>query len=110
VKKLGFLSFGHWTASLRSQTRSAADALLQSIELAVAAEELGEDGAYFRIHHFARQVASRMALVGVSSVPSVDPNSSLGVLLQNVLNSPPEIRRVCPRINRDQVGETEHAP
>ena len=29
------------------QTRSASDALLQSIELAVAAEELGADGAYF---------------------------------------------------------------
>jgi len=41
MKKIGFLSFGHWTASPRSQTRSAADALLQSIDLAVAAEELG---------------------------------------------------------------------
>ena len=30
----------------QSQVRSAADSLLQSIELAVAAEELGADGAY----------------------------------------------------------------
>jgi hypothetical protein len=49
MKKIGFLSFGHWTPSPQSQTRSAADALLQSIDLAVAAEELGADGAYFRV-------------------------------------------------------------
>ena len=40
-----------------------ADALLQSIELAVAAEELGADGAYFRVHHFARQLASPFPLL-----------------------------------------------
>jgi len=57
VKKIGFLSFGHWSTSPYSQARSGADALLQSIELAVAAEELGADGAYFRVHHFARQLA-----------------------------------------------------
>ncbi len=63
VKKIGFLSFGHWTPSPHSQTRSAADALQQSIELAVAAEELGVDGAYFRVHHFARQLASPFPLL-----------------------------------------------
>ncbi|WP_292640891.1 LLM class flavin-dependent oxidoreductase, partial [Mesorhizobium sp.] len=51
MKKIGFLSFGHWTPSSQSQVRSASDALLQSIELAVAAEQLGADGAYFRVHH-----------------------------------------------------------
>jgi alkanesulfonate monooxygenase SsuD/methylene tetrahydromethanopterin reductase-like flavin-dependent oxidoreductase (luciferase family) len=63
MKKIGFLSFGHWMPSPQSQTRSAADALLQSIDLAVAAEELGADGAYFRIHHFARQLASPFPLL-----------------------------------------------
>src|ERR1700693_83072 len=63
MKKIGFLSFGHWTPSSQSQTRSAADALLQSIELAVAAEELGADGAYFRVHHFAQQLASPFPLL-----------------------------------------------
>ena len=43
--------------------RSASDALLQSIELAVAAEELGADGAYFRVHHFARQLGSPFPLL-----------------------------------------------
>ena len=45
MKKIGFLSFGHWSASQHSRVRSGADALLQSIELAVAAEEAGADGA-----------------------------------------------------------------
>jgi len=63
MKKIGFLSFGHWTASLQSQVRSGADSLLQSIELAVAAEELGADGAYFRVHHFARQLGSPFPLL-----------------------------------------------
>ncbi|WP_371419892.1 LLM class flavin-dependent oxidoreductase [Tardiphaga sp.] len=63
MKNIGFLSFGHWTPSASSQTRSAGDALLQSIDLAVAAEELGADGAYFRVHHFARQLAAPFPLL-----------------------------------------------
>ncbi len=63
MKHIGFLSFGHWTPSPQSQTRSASDALLQSIDLAVAAEQLGADGAYFRVHHFARQLASPFPLL-----------------------------------------------
>src|SRR5512132_3371434 len=63
MKHIGFLSFGHWTPSPQSQTRSASDALLQSIELAVAAEELGADGAFFRVHHFARQLSSPFPLL-----------------------------------------------
>jgi alkanesulfonate monooxygenase SsuD/methylene tetrahydromethanopterin reductase-like flavin-dependent oxidoreductase (luciferase family) len=63
MKKIGFLSFGHWTPSPQSRTQSAADALLQSIDLAVEAERLGMDGAYFRVHHFARQLASPFPLL-----------------------------------------------
>jgi alkanesulfonate monooxygenase SsuD/methylene tetrahydromethanopterin reductase-like flavin-dependent oxidoreductase (luciferase family) len=66
MKKIGFLSFGHWTPSPQSQTRSAGDALLQSIDLAVAAEELGADGAYFRVHNFARQLASPFPLLAAA--------------------------------------------
>ncbi len=63
MKNIGYLSFGHWTPSPQSQTRSASDALLQSIDLAVAAEELGVDGAYYRVHHFARQLGSPFPLL-----------------------------------------------
>ena len=63
MKNIGFLSFGHWNPSPHSRTRSAADALTQSIDLAVAAEELGVDGAYYRVHHFARQLAAPFPLL-----------------------------------------------
>src|SRR6186713_794291 len=63
MKKIGFLSFGHWSASPYSQVRSGSDALIQSIELAEAVEALGADGAYFRVHHFAQQLASPFPLL-----------------------------------------------
>jgi alkanesulfonate monooxygenase SsuD/methylene tetrahydromethanopterin reductase-like flavin-dependent oxidoreductase (luciferase family) len=63
MKKIGFLSFGHWTREPHSQTQSAADTLLQSIDLAIEAERLGMDGAYFRVHHFAHQLASPFPLL-----------------------------------------------
>ena len=66
MKKIGFLSFRHWTPSPQSQTQSAADALLQSIDLAVEAERLGMDGAYFRVHHYARQLASPFPLLAAA--------------------------------------------
>jgi alkanesulfonate monooxygenase SsuD/methylene tetrahydromethanopterin reductase-like flavin-dependent oxidoreductase (luciferase family) len=62
-KRIGFLSFGHWQPIPGSQVRTARDALVQSVELAVAAEELGLDGAYVRVHHFARQLASPFPLL-----------------------------------------------
>ncbi|MBN8188390.1 MAG: LLM class flavin-dependent oxidoreductase [Salipiger thiooxidans] len=63
MKKIGFLSFGHWSPTHGSQVKTAGDVLTQSIELAVAAEELGLDGAYFRVHHFARQLGSPFPLL-----------------------------------------------
>jgi alkanesulfonate monooxygenase SsuD/methylene tetrahydromethanopterin reductase-like flavin-dependent oxidoreductase (luciferase family) len=63
MKKIGFLSFGHWQPSPGSSVQTGQDALLQSIELAVAAEEVGADGAFVRVHHFARQLASPYPLL-----------------------------------------------
>ncbi|WP_091256805.1 LLM class flavin-dependent oxidoreductase [Arthrobacter sp. ok909] len=63
MKRIGFLSFGHWGDVPGSRVRSARDALLQAIELAVAAEEVGVDGAFFRVHHFAEQQASPFPLL-----------------------------------------------
>lgn len=63
MKKIGFLSFGHWSDHPSYMTRTGGDTLLQSIDLAVAAEEIGLDGAYFRVHHFARQLASPFPLL-----------------------------------------------
>jgi alkanesulfonate monooxygenase SsuD/methylene tetrahydromethanopterin reductase-like flavin-dependent oxidoreductase (luciferase family) len=80
MKKIGFLSFGHWTASAQSATRSARDVLLQSIDLAVAAEELGADGAYFRVHHFARQLASPFPLLTAIGVRTKRIEIGTGVI------------------------------
>src|SRR5881396_1939990 len=80
MKKIGFLSFGHWTPSPQSQTRSASDALLQSIDLAVAAEELGADGAYFRVHHFARQLASPFPLLAAAGARTSRIELGTGVI------------------------------
>lgn len=63
VKRIGFLSFGHWQPIPGSKSRTAKDALLQTIDLAIAAEELGIDGAYVRVHHFAPQLASPFPLL-----------------------------------------------
>lgn len=63
MKKIGFLSFGHWSEGQGSQTRNASDFFHQSIDLAQAVEGLGADGAYFRVHHFARQAASPFPLL-----------------------------------------------
>ena len=63
MKKIGFLSFGHWANRQGYKTRTASDTLLQSIELAVAAEEMRLDGAYFRVHHFAAQLGSPFPLL-----------------------------------------------
>lgn len=62
MKKLGFLSFGHWMPQ-SPIVRTASDAYLQSIDLAVEAEKLGIDGAYFRVHHFATQIGSPYPLL-----------------------------------------------
>jgi len=63
MKRIGFLSFGHWQAVPGSLVHTGQDALLQTVDLAVAAEELGVDGAYVRVHHFARQLASPYPLL-----------------------------------------------
>ena len=62
MKKIGFLSFGHWMDE-GSLVKTASDAYLQSIELAVEAEKIGIDGAWFRVHHFADQIGSPFPLM-----------------------------------------------
>ena len=89
MKKLGFLSFGHWTPSPQSQTQTAADALLQSIDLAVEAERLGMDGAYFRVHHFARQLASPFPLLAAVGARTKKVEIGTGVIDMRWMPAPP---------------------
>ncbi|WP_151774780.1 LLM class flavin-dependent oxidoreductase [Streptomyces abyssomicinicus] len=80
MKKIGFLSFGHWSDTPHSRTRTASDALLQAIDLAVAAEELGVDGAYFRVHHFAQQYASPFPLLSAIGARTSSIEIGTGVI------------------------------
>lgn len=80
MKKIGFLSFGHWANHPAYSTRTAADTLLQSIDLAVAAEEVGIDGAYFRVHHFAKQLASPFPLLSAIGAKTSKIEIGTGVI------------------------------
>ena len=80
MKKIGFLSFGHWANHPSYRVRSASDTLLQSIDLAVAAEEIGIDGAYFRVHHFAAQLASPFPLLSAIGAKTSKIEIGTGVI------------------------------
>lgn len=80
MKKIGFLSFGHWANHPSYSTRTAGDTLLQSIDLAVAAEEMGLDGAYFRVHHFAAQLASPFPLLSAIGAKTSKIEIGTGVI------------------------------
>ncbi|SJM67245.1 Alkanal monooxygenase alpha chain [Gulosibacter sp. 10] len=85
-KSIGFLSFGHWSPHPTSATRTAADVLQQSIDLAVAAEELGADGAYFRVHHFARQLGSPFPLLAAVGARTSRIEIGTGVIDMRYVN------------------------
>ncbi len=80
MTRIGFLSFGHWQNVEGSHTRTGGDALLQAIDLAVAAEEVGVDGAYFRVHHFARQHASPWPLLAAAAARTTTIELGTGVI------------------------------
>ncbi len=86
MKKIGFLSFGHWTPSPHSAVRTGADALLESIDLAVAAEELGADGAYFRVHHFANQLGAPFPLLAAVGAKTSRIEIGTGVIDMRYVN------------------------
>jgi len=63
MERFGTLSFGHYGPLGGGRQLTAADSMLQAIDLAQGMDELGVNGAYFRVHHFARQQASPMPLL-----------------------------------------------
>src|SRR3954470_12150587 len=80
MKKIGFLSFGHWSNHPAYKAQTASDTLLQSIDLAVAAEQIGLDGAYFRVHHFASQLASPFPLLSAIGARTSSIEIGTGVI------------------------------
>jgi len=79
AKKIGFLSFGAWHPG-GGLTHTAGHALRQTVELAVAAEEIGIDGAFVRVHHFARQLASPFPLLAAIGVKTSRIEIGTGVI------------------------------
>ncbi|MGP5594557.1 LLM class flavin-dependent oxidoreductase [Brachybacterium alimentarium] len=63
MRAFGFLSFGHYGGSPAQGGLSARQMLHDAIDISVGADELGVNGAYFRVHHFAQQSASPMPLL-----------------------------------------------
>ncbi|MFF2372245.1 LLM class flavin-dependent oxidoreductase [Agromyces sp. NPDC058110] len=63
MQRFGTLSFGHYGHLGGGRELSAGDSMLQAIDLAQGMDDLGVNGAYFRVHHFARQQASPMPVL-----------------------------------------------
>lgn len=80
MKKIGFLSFGFWNEAAGSQVRTAQEAQAQSLELAIAAEDIGIAGAYFRVHHFAEQQASPFVLMAAIAARTTQLEFGTGVV------------------------------
>lgn len=79
-KRIGFLSFGHYQDVRGSATPTAKEALVQSIELAEAAEEIGVDVAAVRVHHFVRQLASPFPLLAAMAARTSRIELGTGVI------------------------------
>lgn len=83
MKAFGFLSFGHYSLSpqpAHPHMLSARDMLHQSIELAVEADRLGVNGAYFRVHHFAPQQTAPMPLLSAIAARTKNIEVGTGVI------------------------------
>src|SRR5699024_1016378 len=77
VKAFGFLSFGHYAAG---GSYGAREALQQAVEIGVGADEIGVNGAYFRVHHFAEQAASPIALLSAIAARTSGIEVGTGVI------------------------------
>ncbi len=80
MTKLGFLSFGNWMGVTGSRTRTGGEALLQGVELAVAAEEVGVHGAYYRVHHFAQNHSNPFPMMAAAAARTSRIELGTGVI------------------------------
>ena len=79
MKSFGFLSFGHYSLNGK-RGPFAGEALRQQIELARAADEIGVNGAYFRVHHFAPQGSSPMPILAAIAASTKNIEVGTGVI------------------------------
>lgn len=80
MKAFGFLSFGHYGSGRGPGDPDARQSLRDAIEIAEGADELGVNGAYFRVHHYARQSASPMPLLSAIAARTRNIEVGTGVI------------------------------
>jgi len=80
VKNIGFLTFGQHSDSPDSPTRTQRDALVQTVDLAVAAEGMGFDSAFIRVHHYSRQLISPFPLLATLAARTTTIDLGTGVI------------------------------
>ncbi len=80
MKKIGFLSFGHYRDVPGARVRTAGEALRDHVELAVAAEEAGFDGAWVRVHHFDQSLAAPFPLLAAMAARTSRIDLGTGVI------------------------------
>lgn len=80
MKKIGFLSFGHYRDVPGSLVRTAGDALRDHVALARAAEQAGMDGAWLRVHHFDQNLAAPFPLLSAMAAVTTTLDVGTGVV------------------------------
>lgn len=81
MKRFGFLSFGHYSLKPdKTGKYGAQEALKQAVELGQIADELGVNGAYFRVHHFAPQYSSPIPLLSAIAATTNTIEVGTGVI------------------------------
>ncbi|WP_091699407.1 LLM class flavin-dependent oxidoreductase [Micrococcus terreus] len=80
MKRIGFLNFGHWSAVPGTRTPDPAATLTQTVEMAVAAEEAGLDGAWIRSHHFQHMISSPFPLLAAMAARTSTIQLGTGVI------------------------------
>lgn len=80
MKKIGFLSFGHYRPVVGARVPDARTALREHVELAVVADEVGFDGAWLRVHHFEESNTAPFPLLAAMAVVTTRLEVGTGVV------------------------------
>ncbi|WP_336631499.1 MULTISPECIES: LLM class flavin-dependent oxidoreductase [unclassified Microbacterium] len=80
MERFGTLSFGHYGPLGGGRELTAGDMLHQAIDLAQGMDDLGANGFYVRVHHFARQQASPMPLLAAVAAKTDRIEMGTGVI------------------------------